>query len=65
MDQVFKILKTYGISDAFSLNICFTKEKGPVVLHNIEIGPNQDGNTESELNIKTLKHGDVESHCNK
>jgi len=66
-NQVLTILRDNGTgtSDAFSLNLTFTKQEGTPVLHNVEVGPNQDGKMESELSVLTLTHGDCHAHCNK
>lgn len=54
-----------GAADGFSVNLHFAKQEGSPVLHNIEIGPNQEITSESELSVLNLLHGEHHVHCNK
>lgn len=57
--------KGYGIADGFNLNIHFANQIGPKVVYSIEVGPDQNGTGESQLDILEVPVGDSYVHCNR
>lgn len=54
-----------GAADGCSLNMTFLKQEGSRLFHNAEMGPVEDGQSQSQLNILTASSGEHLVHVNK
>ncbi|KAI5702048.1 hypothetical protein M8J75_016059 [Diaphorina citri] len=67
LEEAQSVLRDRGVgaADGFSVNMTFLNQEGNRLFHNAEVGPNQEGNPESAVNILTCSQGEFLFHCNK
>lgn len=65
--QAQEIMRDNGVGagDGCSLNMTFLKQEGNRLFHNAEMGPAEEGQSQSQLNILTASSGEHLIHVNK
>ena len=65
--QAQEILRNegHGSAEGFSVNMTFLLQEGDRMFHNAEIGPCDNDNACSQLNVRTACPGEYLYHCNK
>lgn len=66
-EQAQKILRDNGVGagDGCSINMTFLKQDGERLFHNVEMGPCEPGQDQSQLNVLTASRGEHTIHANK
>ncbi|CAL7943972.1 unnamed protein product [Xylocopa violacea] len=55
----------FGAAEGFSVNMTFLKQQGDRTFYNVEIGPCEINDTQSQLNILSINPGENAFHCNR